>query len=532
MRYIGVRKPAWAFLAAIMVALMIGVPAFAVTLQEEIDLGKKLDAQILKEKPVSSDQSAQKEIDRLGQIVVKKGGLNRPTIEYHFKVLKGTDLNAFSTCGGYIYFTDHLWSVLRTDERAGVLAHEIVHSDRRHALDAVLKQQKRSTILGAILILAGAGRTISDVVGIANQLSSLKYSRGDEKQADQIGLQYLHSAGMNPAGLLLALRKIGKFEAEAGQKQPTILMNHPQTPERLRYITEDLRKMGVTVPPDDVVTKNSSDRIGAITSLSNTTVEFTSSKSLKPSDVVWIMGTGWDYYYESRTATPVARVVVASVKGSGYTGKPYVLNAAKAKSIGKGMEVYDPPVPPLPSGVGFVVADPKASFQSYTVQSERGQPFAKMQRLLPVSVVWNDKGSKLANEPVGYAVVTDPAIRLGGTVLIQRPKYSYAPVNTGAVLVNVTDPDSARWAGTVLSIGKSSRQVEVVPNLPLDPGKIYEVAYPAWEKTDSYAQRVVAKAKFTKTGSKVVMSITEFAPGWSIDQIQPGFDVYEQSSRK
>ena len=110
-------------------------------------------------------------------------------------MLKDDDLNAFSTCGGYIYFTDHLWNILRTDERAGVLAHEIVHSDRRHSLDAMLKLQKRSTILGAILILAGAGRTVTDIVDIANQLSTLKYSRGDEKQADEIGLQYCTMQG-------------------------------------------------------------------------------------------------------------------------------------------------------------------------------------------------------------------------------------------------------------------------------------------------------------------------------------------------
>ena len=57
------------------VVLAAGVRAFAVTLQEEIDLGKKLDAQVLKDTPLSSDEAAQKEIDRLGQIIVKKGGL-------------------------------------------------------------------------------------------------------------------------------------------------------------------------------------------------------------------------------------------------------------------------------------------------------------------------------------------------------------------------------------------------------------------------------------------------------------------------
>jgi len=531
MTCIRVKVSIWISLFVAMTVLAAGDRAFAVSLQEEIDLGKKLDAQVLKDTPLSSDEAAQREIDRLGQIIVRKGGLSRPQIVYHFRVLKDDDLNAFSTCGGYIYFTDHLWNILRTDERAGVLAHEIVHSDRRHSLDAMLKLQKRSTILGVILILAGANRTVTDIVDMANQLSTLKYSRGDEKQADEIGLQYLHNAGLNPAGLLLALRKIGRFEVGAGQRPPTILANHPQTPDRLHYIEADLVKMGVPVPPENVATKNAADKIGAVTSRTNDVIYFTSSKPLKPGDVVWLMSRGWDYYYETHTTIPMARVVVSSTSRSESSGRMYAANPDKTASIGKGSEVYWLPAPPPASGVGVISVDSVGSVGSVRVLPVGGHSFAKMERLLPVSVIWSEKESLPANEPVGYVVITDPASRTG-FMSIDRPKYAYAPTKAGAVLISLDDPNADRWAGAVVSVGVSSKQVEVLPSRPLDPAKTYDVAYPAWEKSDLYKQRIVAIAKFTQSSNKIVMSITQLKPGWSMTSILPGFDIYEQPSQK
>jgi len=531
MRYSSPRASMWAILVIAVAILAMAVPAVAVSLQEEIDLGKKLDAEVLKHTPISGDEAVQKEMDRIGQIIVKNGGLNRPRIEYHFKVLHDSDLNAFSTCGGYIYFTDHLWNVLRTDERAGVLGHEIVHADRRHALDAMLKLQKRSTILGAILILAGANRTISDMVDMANQLSTLKYSRGDERQADEIGLQYLHSAGLNPVGLLLSMRKIDRFESEAGGRPPTILMNHPATPDRLKYISRNLTQMGLQVPPENIITKNASDKIGAITSRSGDDIGFTSSKPLASGEVVWLMATAWDYYYEVRTLAPTARVVVTSAKDNSYTGKMHIVNPNNSKNIGKGTDVYAPANPLAPTGVAVVTGDSLGSFQSTGLQPVAGHTLTKMERLLPMGVVWNRRESKTSNEATGYVVVTDPANR-AGFVSIDRPEYGYAHLSAGTALVSLIDPDADRWIGPIISVGKSSRQVELLPSRRPSPTKTYDIAYPAWDKNETYRQRVVAAAKLTRNDGKIVMSVTQFRPGWAMEGITRGFDMYEQVAGK
>lgn len=139
----------------------IAQSAWAVTLGEEIDLGFKIDAEIMRDNRLYQDSDAQKEINTYGKALVKH--VKRPNIEYYFKILDDDTMNAFSIPGGYVYFTSRLWNVLREDERKGVIAHEIMHVDERHALDAISKQRKRQTILSVILIATKASRLAGDV---------------------------------------------------------------------------------------------------------------------------------------------------------------------------------------------------------------------------------------------------------------------------------------------------------------------------------------------------------------------------------
>ena len=79
------------------------IPARAVTVEQEIKLGKQINEEILRQTPVSNDSQAQKEVEEYGQQLAK--GVKRTEIKYHFILLKDDELNAFSIPGGYVYFT-------------------------------------------------------------------------------------------------------------------------------------------------------------------------------------------------------------------------------------------------------------------------------------------------------------------------------------------------------------------------------------------------------------------------------------------
>ena len=498
--------------------------AVAVSVQEEIDLGRKIDAQIMKENRLDPDEQAQREMNEYGQKLAKF--VNRPQIPYHFKVLKDNEFNAFSIPGGYVYFTSRLWDTLRTDERIGVLGHEITHVDRRHAIDAISKQQKRQTILAVILAATKAGDIWGNVAGLAEQMYTLKYSRGDEEQADFGAVDLCQKAGYNPAGILLAMYKIKRFEDESGGAPPKIFSDHPPTKERLAYLQKLLTDRGIAVPPENVQTVNMPDRVGEVTSVAGDGIAFTSTKSLRPGDIVWVMREGWDSHYENKTAVPAARAVVTGVTGTGTTSTAdfRLIPSAKTVQVAAGMGVYAPPMPALEKGVGSLMA---ISNQAGVGRLQFASKPAALERCLAVQAVWNKDGTKLVNDNVGYLVVTDPASQTG-YVGVQRSEYSYAPMEQNSVLARFNDPDQSRWIGPIISIGKGGGTIEVRPARSLEKGKLYDVLYPSWNKDYSYEKRIVGTATLDSTSPKVVLKMTGFSGGWSISSVQNGFDVYEQ----
>lgn len=519
---------------AISLAAFVGpVSAWAITLEEEVELGRKLDVEILKENPSSTDREAIKQMEEYGQKLAKN--VRRPEIKYHFRLLRDDEFNAFSTPGGYVYFTDRLWNTLRKDERIGVLAHEIVHSDRRHALDAISKAQRRQLLLAVLLTAVKANETWGNVAGLAHQVYTLKYSRGDERQADEVGVELCEKAGYNPVGLLLAMRKISRFQSERGGEPPKIFSSHPPTKERLSYLTELLQKKGIKVPPDDVQEVANPYKIGAVSAVSGERVTFSSTKALKNGDAVWLMGSGWDFHYENKTAVPIARAVVTST-GVSYGARYWLMPGVKSGDIAKDVGVYSPPEPKAEAGVGRVESLSHLASDLGTLKLTTELP--RLSRLLARQVVWSTDRTKLVYEDVGYVVLTDES-SANKFVSATRPGYSYAPIAEGSVLAKFDDPNQKRWVGPVISIGRSGQTLEIATSrtqaqLESDQtaGKAFDVLLPAWKSGESYENRTVATAVVKSLDKKIVFQISSFKPGYGMDDVQTGFDLYEQVKPK
>lgn len=517
--------------AAIAVACVLTAasPAGAISLREEIELGRKLDEEILKQTPLSGDEKAQAEIEEYGGQLVKN--VNRPQIEYHFKIIKDDDLNAFAIPGGYIYFSERLWNTLRKDERIGVLAHEIVHVDRRHSLDAISKQQKRQLWLAVLLTAVKANQTWGDIAGILHNIYSLKYTRADERQADEIGVQLLSQARYNPAGLLLAMRKINRFQSKTGGQPPKIFSSHPPTPDRLRYLEDMLKKMGVDAPPDNPVQEQGRYRIGDVIGVMGSRAQLMSSEQLRQGDVVWIMKAGWDFHYEKKTAVPAARAVIVSQTGTTYLADVSLLPRAKSTDVAKGAGVYRPPMPAEDKTSVRLLAGSPGTISS-------GQPVKKLSRFVARGSVWSKEGTELVRDNTAYLVITDPASPTG-YVAVTRPEYRYVPLSAGAGLVPVVDPDTRRWLGPILSIGRGGETIELVTDreharleADLSSGRRFDVLLPPWNAGDRYSDRLVGQAVLRSLDKKIVLQMVEYAPGWDIYGISTGFDIYEHKAEE
>jgi predicted Zn-dependent protease len=167
--------------------------------------------------------------------------------DYHFHVVKEDVYNAFAIPAGHIFINSGLLAVMESeDELAGILGHEIAHVVNRH-ISKRIDRSKKINLATMAGMVAGIflGATTGDPAALqaltigsaaAGQTASLAYSREDEAQADQLGLQYIRKAGYDTAGLLSVLKKIRSKQWFGTQHIPTYMMTHPALEDRLVWV--------------------------------------------------------------------------------------------------------------------------------------------------------------------------------------------------------------------------------------------------------------------------------------------------------
>lgn len=196
---------------------------------------------------------------RIGAYVAAIGGRlaansELPDLNFRFTVLDSDIVNAFALPGGYIYVTRGLVALANSEaELASVLAHEIGHVTGRHTAQRY-NQAIGLSLGGAILGAAIGNQVASDLLQQGAQLYLLGYSRGQEYEADQLGIRYLVRTGYDPyaeADFLQSLENHAALEAHlSGQengRSSEFFSTHPQTTKRAREAVDAARASGVPV---------------------------------------------------------------------------------------------------------------------------------------------------------------------------------------------------------------------------------------------------------------------------------------------
>lgn len=184
------------------------------------------------------DANLQKYVQEVGDRLAKES--HRPGLNYEFNVLNTSIPNAFALPGGKISITRGLLSILDSeDQLAGILGHEIGHVTARHSA-----RRYSQTIL-AQTALAGAAYYLqqSDIKGsdflimggaFGTQLLLLRYSRDNEREADELGIEYMTKAGYNPEAYSEVMEKFLQFYSNEPSRFEAIFSTHPLTSERVR----------------------------------------------------------------------------------------------------------------------------------------------------------------------------------------------------------------------------------------------------------------------------------------------------------
>ena len=200
---------------------------------EEIAIGEDVASRLLGAAPLVPNPGLQRYVNNVGRWLAAQ--TERPDLPWRFGVLDAPQLNAFAVPGGTIFITRGLLERMKSEaELAGVLGHEIVHVLRKHHLKAIQKGAQTSLAgdaLGAALRDRG-GAARDKLISFGTEMYSRGLDKGDELEADRLGVVIAARGGYDAYGLPSVLQTLQAMNAE-DSGVALMFKTHPAPAERL-----------------------------------------------------------------------------------------------------------------------------------------------------------------------------------------------------------------------------------------------------------------------------------------------------------
>jgi len=239
----------------------LGASGNSVSLDQEWQLGNQMAAQVAQQMQLSNDATAKAYLTAVGERIHAATPLaNRP---FTFDIVNDPNVNAFSIPGGHIYINAGLIAQAdKADELAGVVAHEISHVVARHVIKQVETQQEIGAI-GAILLGQNPNGLQQLLAQVIAGGAMARFSRADEKEADDLGLEFMTKAGYDPHGMLDMFQKLLSLEKGGNSTVTRFFADHPGTQDRINDISGTIAKMGnpTGIVDDPAYHSNLRDRV-------------------------------------------------------------------------------------------------------------------------------------------------------------------------------------------------------------------------------------------------------------------------------
>ena len=188
-------------------------------------------------------------VEGVGKTIALQSGLGNARSDFTVTLLNSPVNNAFAIPGGYVYVTRQLVALMNNEaELAGVLGHEVGHVAARHSAKRQKAATKNSifgvlgTVLSGVLLGNGAlGQLGQQIFSQGSQLLTLQFSRAQETQADNLGIQYLRGAGYDPRAMSTVLASLAgqtaldaRLMGSRGERTPEWASTHPDPASRVR----------------------------------------------------------------------------------------------------------------------------------------------------------------------------------------------------------------------------------------------------------------------------------------------------------
>ncbi|CAI2719052.1 M48 family metallopeptidase [Nitrospina watsonii] len=204
---------------------------------QEVSLGQQAFQEISAKETLSTNLRLQQVIERVGRRLVIETSM--ADLDWEFKLFASKQMNAFALPGGKVGVYEGILPVCSNEAGlAAVLGHEIAHAVARHGAQRMSQQLLITGALAASSIRLSDHKNrglILGALGVGAQYGvTLPFGRGNESEADEIGVIYMARAGYDPRE---AVRFWQRFSSmKQGAQPPEFLSTHPADERRIRDI--------------------------------------------------------------------------------------------------------------------------------------------------------------------------------------------------------------------------------------------------------------------------------------------------------
>jgi predicted Zn-dependent protease len=202
-------------------------------------------------------------VNLVGQIVAnaaleepRGGDRPAPLAGWHFVVVESELINAIAAPGGYVVLTTAAVKAARSeDELAAVLAHEVAHIVRGHALGTI-KKSRYANLSKDVLKASGAlsAQQVGELTvllegSIDDMIDAFfvkGYSKETEFDADAVGLAIMARAGYDPAAFSAYLETLQRNQQTGSGG---FYQTHPQASDRIARLVAKREKTKTVATP-------------------------------------------------------------------------------------------------------------------------------------------------------------------------------------------------------------------------------------------------------------------------------------------
>jgi hypothetical protein len=224
------------------------------SIRQDVELGKEASVELGHEVPVVRNAEVEAYLARiLGKLEQSKyartlnsNGSRDDLFPFTIRVIAEKKINAFSLPGGPLFV--NTGSIVAADNEAqlaGVIAHEMSHVVLRHMTNQATKREL--VALPAVLANSLTGNDLLGAltrigIGFTANSALLKFSRGDEAEADYNGAEMMAEVGYNPIEMARFFEKIEEKAGRVGGIEQ-FLSDHPNPGNRIAAISDEVRQL-------------------------------------------------------------------------------------------------------------------------------------------------------------------------------------------------------------------------------------------------------------------------------------------------